>query len=68
MATINISLIIENQQIIDDAVRVLDGYDGENLQEKIKSFLKKEIMQKINNQRNTDAMQSVTNISDTDIT
>lgn len=67
MATINISLTIENQQIIDDAIRVLDGYDGENLQDKIKSFLKKEIMQKINNQRNTDAMQSVTNITDTDI-
>lgn len=68
MATINISLTIENQQIIDDATKVLDGYEGETLQDKIKSFLKKEMMIKINNQRYTDAHQSVVNVSDTDIT
>jgi len=68
MATINISLIIENQQIIDDATRVLESYEGETLQDKIKSFLKKEIMQKINAQRYTDAQQSVSNIEDADIT
>ncbi len=68
MATLNISLTIENQQIIDDITKILESYEGENLQEKIKSFLKKEMMQKINAQRYTDAQQSVTSVDDTDIT
>lgn len=64
MATLNITLEITNQTVIDTITKVVSQYEGVTLQDRVKSYLKVKITDDVNKQIRADTINAMTNIDD----
>lgn len=58
MAIINLSLTIDDPDILSDIQSIFENYEGATIEEKIKDFLKKKIKVEINKKREKEYNES----------
>ena len=67
MATLNLSITVNDEQMLSDVKAVLDNYEGENYEEKLKNFLKKKMLLEVGQRRVNEYKKSFTYPEDIEI-